>query len=176
MSILSYSEILLRIATGELVIRPFEEKRLNPNSYNLRLGDKIARYALDPGQELDPRVETPLIETAIPAEGLRLEPGQLYLAATMEWTETRGAAPMLQGRSSIARLGLAVHVTAGFGDNGFRGRWTLELLPAHPVRVFAGMEICQIAYHTLEGDAPEYAGRYQDAQEAQACRLWRDAK
>lgn len=176
MSILSSSEILRRIEDGEIVIKPFDEKRLNPNSYNLRLGGKISRYALDPGQELNPRVETPLIEAAIPKEGLRLEPGQLYLAATMEWTETRGAAPMLQGRSSIARLGLAVHVTAGFGDNGFRGRWTLELLAAHPVRVFAGMEICQIAYHSLEGLAFMYNGRYQDAKEAQACRLWRDAK
>lgn len=93
----------------------------------------------------------------------------------MEYTETHGLVPMLIGRSSIGRLGLAVHVTAGFGDIGFSGRWTLELLAAHPIRVYPGMEICQISYEEIEGEVLEgYHGKYQDQRGATPSRLFQE--
>ena len=79
----------------------------------------------------------------IPKEGLLLQPGTLYLGRTLEYTETHGMVPMLEGRSSVGRLGLFVHVTAGFGDIGFCGYWTLEMFAVQPVRIYAGVAICQ---------------------------------
>ena len=87
----------------------------------------------------------------IPEGGVMLTPHRLYLARTVERTETRNLVPMLEGRSSVGRLGLFIHVTAGFGDVGFCGFWTLEMFCVQPVRIYAGVEIGQIFYHTLEG-------------------------
>jgi len=91
-----------------------------------------------------------------------LEPGRVYLAATREYTETHRLAAQVAGRSSIGRLGLFVHVTAGFIDPGFRGRLTLELVATQPVIVRPGMRIGQIVYQTLSGEYQEYSGRYQN--------------
>ena len=94
-----------------------------------------------------PNLTKPLI---IPEEGLLLETGKLYLGRTIEKTETSKFVPMLEGRSSIGRLGLFIHVTAGFGDIGFSGFWTLEIFCVQPIRIYAGVDICQIFYHTIE--------------------------
>ncbi|MCL4165712.1 UNVERIFIED_CONTAM: hypothetical protein GTU68_057564, partial [Idotea baltica] len=70
---------------------------------------------------------------------------------------------MIEGRSSIGRLGLFVHVTAGFGDVGFAGFWTLEMFAVQPIRIYPGVEICQIFYHQIAGDIKEYSsGKYQN--------------
>ena len=98
-----------------IVIEPFHKEMLNPNSYNLRLHDELLVY-----EEivLDMRRPNRYRRYVIPPEGLVLQPRQLYLGRTMERTETHNLVPMLEGRSSIGRLGLFVHVTAGFGDVG----------------------------------------------------------
>lgn len=99
--------------------------------------------------------------------GWLLEPGRLYLGSTKEWTETYGYKPVIDGRSTAGRLGLFVHVTAGQGDNGFRGCWTLELLVVEPLIIYPGQRLCQLTYETLEGDPVLYgdtknsSGRYQ---------------
>lgn len=127
--ILSANEIRQRISVGEIKIQDFDEARLGPNSYNLRLDEDLMVYK---EAVLDPRQDNRTNIVHIPAEGMVLQPGQLYLASTMEYTETHGLVPMIVGRSSVGRLGLFVHVTAGFGDIGFSGRWTLELTPVRP--------------------------------------------
>jgi dCTP deaminase len=82
---------------------------------------------------------------------------------------------MLEGRSSIGRLGLFVHITAGFGDVGFRGYWTLEMFAVQPVRIYPGVEICQIFYHTLEGAVSEYCSeKYQDNRDIQPSLLFKE--
>jgi dCTP deaminase len=82
---------------------------------------------------------------------------------------------MLEGRSSIGRLGLYIHVTAGFGDVGFAGYWTLEIQCIHPIIIYPMAQICQIYYHTLEGDFDRYhSGKYQDNQGIQPSLLYRD--
>ncbi len=93
----------------------------------------------------------------------------------MEYTETRNLVPMLEERSSVGRLGLCVHVTAGFGDVGFRGYWTLEIHCVQPVWIYPFADICQIYYHTIEGAIEPYAsGKYQDNTGIQTSQLFRE--
>ena len=113
--------------------------------------------------------------STIPTEGMLLQPGKLYLGRTLEFTATENLVPMLEGRSSVGRLGRFIHVTAGFGDVGFRGFWTLEILCVQPVRIYPGVEICQIFYHTLEGKYENYkSGKYQNNQGIQPSLLYKD--
>lgn len=171
--IITGKEILRRQKAGDIVIDPFDESRLNPNSYNLSLSDELARYR---GTSLDMAKESELETWRIPPGGWLMRPGTLYLARTAEYTETHNLVPMLEGRSSVGRLGLYIHVTAGFGDVGFRGYWTLELSCVQPIRIYAGVEIGQIYYHTVEGEISEYGadGKYQDSREIRASQLWKE--
>lgn len=156
----------------KIVIEPFSEDQLNPNSYNLRLDAHLRVYD---SNTLDMRVENTSSPLEIPEEGLLLEPHRLYLGRTVEFTATDDYVPMLEGRSSIGRLGLFVHITAGFGDVGFRGYWTLEMFCVQPIRVYAGVEIAQIFYHTIEGEYDPYSsGKYQNNQGIQHSLLYRD--
>ena len=113
--------------------------------------------------------------SSIPPEGLVLTPNQLYLGRTAERTETHNLVPMIEGRSSVGRLGLFVHVTAGFGDVGFCGYWTLEMFAVGPVRVYPGVPICQIFYHDLRGSFDKYASdKYQDNTDIQPSLLFKE--
>lgn len=174
MAILSGNEIKLRREIGDIEITPWDESRLGPNSYNLRLAPELLVYR---EAVLDPRQKNRVNVVEIPEDGYILAPGQLYLAKTMEYTQTRNLVPMLQGRSSIGRLGLFVHVTAGFGDVGFAGNWTLELMAVEPIKVYPGMEICQIYYQTIAGEIlQEYAGKYQGSRDVVPSRIYREMR
>ena len=95
--------------------------------------------------------------------------------ATPEYTETDNFIPMLEGRSSVGRLGLFVHITAGFGDIGFKGYWTLEIFCVQPVKIYPGVEICQIFYHSIDGDYDSYeGGKYQGNKDIQTSMLYKD--
>jgi len=164
--ILSGLEIERRLGS-DIVIDPYDRKLLNPNSYNLRLSDE--------SPTLDMATPNDYERISIPPEGLVLQTGRLYLGRTMEFTATENLVPMLEGRSSVGRLGLFIHITAGFGDVGFRGFWTLEIICVQPVRVYSGVEICQIFYHTLEGKYENYkSGKYQNNQGIQPSMLYKD--
>jgi dCTP deaminase len=156
-----------------ILIDPFDEKQLNPNSYNLRLHDELIVY-----EEivLDVRRPNRYRRHIIPPEGFVLQPQQLYLARTIERTETHNYVPMLEGRSSIARLGLFVHASAGVGDIGFSGYWTLELVAVHPIRIYPGLPICQILYMTVQGEISEYrsSGKYQNNQDIQPSLMFKE--
>ena len=113
----------------------------------------------------------------IPSNGLVLETNRLYLGRTVEYTETKNLVPMLEGRSSIGRLGLFVHVTAGFGDVGFKGFWTLEIFCIQPVKIYPSVEICQVYYHTVEGEIKNYSSqKYQNNRGIQSSLLFKDFK
>jgi len=171
--ILSGREIKKRLGK-EIRIDPFHEEQLNPNSYNLRLHNQLLSYT---GAELDMRINNPTRQINIPEKGLMLYPGRLYLGRTMEYTETHGAVPMLEGRSSIGRLGLFIHVTAGFGDVGFKGYWTLEIFCVQPIIIYPYVEICQLYFHEVSPDHLEYTeGKYQENHEIQASMLYKDFK
>lgn len=169
--ILSGKEIRKKIGR-ELKIDPFHEKQLNPNSYNLTLHNEFLIYT---NEILDMKTENKTETIMIPKEGLLLEPNKLYLGRTVEFTETNNYVPMLEGRSSIGRLGLFIHVTAGFGDVGFKGFWTLEIFCVQPVRIYPDVEVCQIYYHTIEGDFEIYKSeKYQNNTEIQPSLLYKD--
>lgn len=170
--ILSGREILREAARGKIVIEPFDERRVNPNSYNLSLHNELMVYK---NPVLDMRTPNEAEIIPIPEEGLLLRPGRLYLGRTAEYTRTEGYVPMLEGRSSTGRLGLCIHVTAGFGDVGFAGYWTLEIFCVQPLRIYAGVEICQIYYHTLSPDYEPYrSGKYQNNTGIQPSLLYRE--
>lgn len=160
----------------DIIIRPFNGDRVGPNSYDLLLNNILQVYDLPKGGHLDMHNETPTKEIVIPKEGFILEPGKLYLGSTVEFTETHGYVPMLEGRSSIGRLGVSIHVTAGFGDVGFAGYWTLEIHTLHPVKIYPNERICQIYYHKIEGDYETYKGKYQNNSGVQASQIHKDIK
>lgn len=156
----------------DIIIEPFNESQLNPNSYNLKLHDELLVYE---DYTLDMKKENKYRKIIIPKEGLVLEPNKLYLGRTKEYTETHKYVPMLEGRSSIGRLGLFVHVTAGFGDVGFCGYWTLEIHCIQPIRIYSDVEICQIYYHSIEGEYDIYSsGKYQNNKGIQPSLLYKD--
>lgn len=169
--ILSGKEIKSKLGS-EIIIEPFNEGQLNPNSYNLRLHNELLVYEDD---VLDMKKEHKVKKIIIPEEGLLLETGKLYLGRTLEFTKTDKYVPMLEGRSSIGRLGLFIHVTAGFGDVGFSGFWTLEIFCVQPIRIYSGVEICQIYYHSIEGEYEKYiSGKYQNNTGVQPSLLFKD--
>lgn len=169
--ILSGKEIHKHIG-GKIVIEPFNEKKLNPNSYNLTLADELLVYDQP---VLDMKRPNPTSRLTIPEEGMVLQPHRLYLGRTEEYTRTEGYVPMLEGRSSTGRLGLFIHVTAGFGDVGFAGYWTLEIFCVQPIRIYPHVEICQIYYHDIDGEYEPYrSGKYQHNTGIQPSLMYRD--
>jgi dCTP deaminase len=169
--VLSGQEIKRQLGTN-IFIDPFDESRLNANSYDLALHDELMVYE---EVVLDMRRANRVSRIGIPPEGLVLQPNQLYLGRTVERTETHNFVPMIEGRSSVGRLGLFVHVTAGFGDVGFCGYWTLEMFAVQPVRIYAGVPICQIFYHDVHGEVVEYQnGKYQHNTDIQPSLLFKE--
>lgn len=169
--ILSGREILKHMGR-EIVIEPFDEKKINPNSYNLSLSNELLVYEND---VLDMKTPNKTKKLIIPEEGLLLEPRRLYLGRTNEFTKTDKYIPMLEGRSSTGRLGLFIHVTAGFGDVGFAGYWTLEIFCVQPVRIYPNVEVCQIYYHDIDGEYDLYnSGKYQNNTGIQPSLMYKD--
>jgi len=171
--ILSGIEIEKRL-DKDIIIDPFYKKQLNPNSYNLKLHNKLLVYE---DEVFDMKKPLNTKKVIIPKEGLILKPNKLYLGRTEEYTKTKSLVPMLEGRSSVGRLGLFVHITAGFGDVGFEGYWTLEIFCVQPVKVYPGVEICQIYYHSLNGDYETYvSNKYQKNKNIQPSMIYKDFK
>ncbi len=148
MAILTDKEILTQIRLGNIVIDPFDPKNLGPNSYDVHLSPYLVVYD-DHILDLRKKPRTRVIK--IPQEGYVLLPGKLYLGTTVEYTETHGFVPMIEARSSVARLGLTIQM-AGFGNVGFCNHWTLEMTVVHPLKIYAGAAIAQLIYSTIEGE------------------------
>jgi dCTP deaminase len=159
--ILTDSLILSSIENGEIVIDPFRPSCLGTNSYDVHLGKYLAVYV---DTELDARKHNQIRYLEIGPEGFLLQPGTLYLGVTEEYTETHNAVPFLEGKSSVGRLGIDIHATAGKGDVGFCNTWTLEISCVQPVRVYAGMPIGQLIYFKVEGDIQNYYNKKSGAK------------
>lgn len=168
--ILTGARIAQEVQAGRIHIAPFDPKQLNPNSYNVRLGHELVVYD---DAVLDARVAPSARTLSIPDEGLVLEPGELYLGATVEVAGSTHHVPMLFGRSSIARLGLFVQITAPLGDLGYVGRWTLQLNAIRPLRIYAGTPLAQLMFLEAAGERALYEGKYQGADTARPSELWR---
>jgi dCTP deaminase len=146
--ILTDQRILEEMAKGSIVITPFDPDCLGSNSYDVHLGKTLALYR---NEVLDARVHNEIDYMEIPEEGLILMPHRFYLGVTEEYTETHAHVPFLEGKSSIGRLGIDIHATAGKGDIGFCNTWTLEISVKQPVRVYTGMPIGQLIYFEISG-------------------------
>lgn len=159
--ILSDNKILEAIEKGDIVIEPFVKEKLGTNSYDVHLGKILAVYT---ERELDAKKHNTINYIEIPEEGYIIQPGIIYLGVTQEYTETHHAVPFLEGKSSVGRLGIDIHATAGKGDVGFCNTWTLEISCVQPVRIYAGMPIGQLIYFAVEGDIENYYNKKAGAK------------
>src|SRR6187549_2802219 len=146
--ILSDSRILEEIEKGTIKIVPYDRACLGSNSYDVHLGKTLATYK---EHILDAKKHNTIDYFEIPEEGFVLYPHIFYLGVTQEYTETHNHVPFLEGKSSTGRLGIDIHATAGKGDVGFCGHWTLEISVKQPVKVYKGMPIGQLIYFTVDG-------------------------
>lgn len=147
--ILTDKRILEEIDKGTIKIEPYNRADLGSNSYDVHLGKTLALYV---DEVLDAKKHNRIEYFDIPDEGFILEPHKFYLGVTLEYTETHAHVPFLEGKSSTGRLGIDIHATAGKGDVGFCGNWTLEISCKQPVRVYHGMPIGQLIYFPVEGE------------------------
>ncbi len=147
--ILSDKRILEEMEKGTIKITPYKRDCLGSNSYDVHLGQHLATYDQ---HELDAKKHNTISHFDIPDEGYVLQPDRFYLGVTEEYTETHAHVPFLEGKSSTGRLGIDIHATAGKGDVGFCGNWTLEISVKQPVRVYKGMPIGQLIYFPVEGE------------------------
>lgn len=169
--ILTGSEILKNIKDQKIVVEPFREEQLNPNSYNFTLGNKLLvynNYILDAKQNNDVR------EIDIPTDGLTLASGTVYLGCTQEIIGSDYFVPIIRGRSSIGRLGLFINITADLIDLGSIGRITLQLNAVQPVTVYPGMQIGQVTFWKPLGDIKKYDGRYVGANKPEGSKMYMD--
>ena len=159
--ILSDVMIQQAISNGEIIIEPFDPACLGTNSYDVHLSKYLANYT---AEVLDAKLPNEITQFEIPEEGIILKPGVLYLGSTLEYTETHNTVPFLEGKSSVGRLGIDIHATAGKGDVGFCNHWTLEISCTQPVRVYAGMPIGQLIYFQVAGEISRSSNKKLDAK------------
>ncbi len=199
MSILLGSEIIDEQKTGRIHIKPFIEKHVGPNSLDVTLAPKIVTYVpiklvetpkglmvtalKNPADTiLDMATENKAYTTEIPEDGIILAPNILYLASTNESAGSDFYVPMYEGRSSLARLGVQSHISAGFGDIFFKSNWTLEITVVHPVKLYAHRRIGQVYFHNVHEEAREkliksgkhYSGKYTNQSEPQISKSYLD--
>ncbi|TPV96042.1 MAG: dCTP deaminase [Myxococcales bacterium FL481] len=187
--ILSDRDLKARLEKGDLVVDSIidPDLQIQPSSIDLRLGNTFVVYKLPHVACIDARdaksVETYTETIEIPdGEGFVLQPGAFALGATAEIVRIPAdLVARVEGRSSIGRIAVVVHATAGFIDPGFEGRITLELsnLGRCAVKLYPGMRISQIVLHTMTSPAerPYGAGRhskYQGQMGPVASRIGRD--
>ena len=190
-------EIRKLVYERKVFIEPFNDSQLNPNSYNCKLSPNLKIYKLDDLEYIDPFTGQSSIvkgldlkqkprtkSLVIPASGMTLIPGILYLGCTQERFNTGGYhadiiwmpqyAPHMETRSGIARAGISSHLSAGWGDVGFSGCFTLEITVVHPVRIYPGIEICQVAFVEPQGHYLPYKGKYRDSCEPTETMVWKE--
>lgn len=159
--ILTDKQILAEIEKGTILVEPFKRDCLGTNSYDVHLGRYLATYR---DEILDARAHNKIDVFEIPEEGIVLRPETLYLGVTVEYTETHAHVPFLEGKSSVGRLGIDIHATAGKGDVGFCNTWTLEISVTQPVRVYHGMPIGQLIYFEVKGGIENYYNTKEGAK------------
>jgi dCTP deaminase len=171
--ILTGQEIVKEVRHERIWISPFEIARVQPNSYDFRLGSTLLRYT---AEILDVRAENAYETFEIPEDGYVIRPDRLYLGHTSEIMGSNTYVPIIRGRSSVARLGLFVHVTADLIDIGSRNQWTLQLHAVQPLRIYAGMLIGQVTFWRVQGEISLYTGKYQGSKGPWPSRSYLDYK
>ena len=169
--ILTGNEIKKQVIKNKITISPFNELCLNPNSYNVEIGNYLKIYE---DEILDSKkiLKTKIIE--IPDDGLILSPNKLYLGFTKEKIGSNFCIPTITGRSSTGRLGLFVQITADLVDIGFCGNLTFQLHCVQPLKIYKGMKIGQILFWKPKGKILLYNGKYQNSIGPQESKVFKD--
>lgn len=180
MSILLHQEIVEHYQKGSIHISPFDPSQVGPNSYDVHLANQLKVYIPVEGEELvlDCKQKPLSKQIDIPECGLVLQPNVLYLGSTIEEIGSDWFIPMFEGVSSLARLGVYSHVSAGYGDIGFKSNWTTEIQVIHPTRIYPGMRIGQVYFHQVNQEANleenRYQGKYVNQTVAQESKCYMD--
>ncbi len=171
--LLSDRDILAELKSGRVVLEPFDEAMVQPSSVDVRLDRFFRVFENHRYPHIDPAVEQPDLTRLVQPDGdepFILHPGEFALASTFEViTLPDDVAGRLEGKSSLGRLGLLTHSTAGFIDPGFSGHVTLELsnVATLPIKLWPGMKIGQLCLFRLSSPAEHpygssiYGSRYQ---------------
>jgi len=161
--IIAHDQLLEDVESGRIHCWPFDLDMVGTNSIDVTLGRNIkivrdnkvhSKYG-DKGY-IDPVFDQVFEEITMPDAGIILEPGIRYLAHTEEEIGSDFYVPIYEGRSSIARMFLWSHISAGFGEVGFKRQWTLELACVGRIRIFPGMRIGQVFFSTVSSNAKLY--------------------
>lgn len=171
--ILTGQEIIKQVKKKRITLSNFDESNINPNSYNLTLGDYVKVYEED---VLDFKKQNKTKIIPIPDEGLVLQPNKIYLGATKEVVGSDYFVPILTGRSSTARLGLFVHITADLIDIGSKGNLTFQMHAVEPLRIYKNLKIGQVMFWCVKGKIVLYKGKYQGSVGPQESKVWMDFK
>jgi dCTP deaminase len=169
--ILTGPEIHRQVEAGAILIDPFEPEQIRPNSYDFRLGSSLVEYR---DEILDARVDNPTLWGEIPLQGTVLQPRRIYLGHSVETIGSTRFVPIIRARSSVARLGLFIHVTADLIDIGYIGQWTLQLHAVQPLRIYPGMLVGQVTFWQVKGAVKLYEGKYQGGSGPQASKAYAD--
>jgi len=186
-SVLSDGTIVSLVEAGRIKFDPWDPELVQPASVDLRLGDSFRVFHNHRASAIDLR-DPPanLTEEVTPLEGepFVIHPGEFALGRTLEWVELPDdIVARIEGKSSLGRLGLIVHATAGFCDPGWKGTLTLELanLTRIPIKLYAGLPIAQLSFMTLDAPAlrpygsAELGSHYQGQVAATESRYRRDS-
>ena len=201
MSVLLGSTIIDEVKNGRIIIEPFIEENIGPNSIDVTLSNKLLTYVKceihkdenginyvkklsdSRGESfLDMASDNRIYELEIPDDGLVLIPGILYLGSTNEKAGSDYYIPMYEGRSSMARLGIQSHLSAGFGDIFFKSNWTLEITVVHPTKIYPNTRFGQVYFHEVNEDARKqlissekyYKGKYTNQPGPQKSKSYLD--
>ncbi len=186
MSVLSDRDIRAALEAGEIVIRPYDPSDLQPSSVDLHLDRSFRVFRNNRYPFIDVRQKQPdLTEllTVADDEPFILHPGEFVLGQTLEWSELpNDLVARLEGKSSLGRLGLLIHSTAGYVDPGWKGNLTLELsnVANLPIALYYGMKIGQISFFRMTSPvdrpygSPDLGSKYQGQSEPTASAYHRD--
>lgn len=153
------------------MLNPFLEENVNPNSYNFRLDRVLKTYK---NKLLDPKKSQEMETIVMGDEGFIIEPYKLYLANTIEEIGSDFYAPTYNARSSVARLGVFINLSATLLDIGFKGQITMQLYSINRVKLYPGMNIGQVMFWKPKGEISLYSGKYQNSKGPQVTQIFKD--
>lgn len=189
MTILSDKELKKYLNEGKIVIDPLiDEKQIQPSSIDMRIGDEFKVFKVIRKPYIDPKDQDDIasyMESMIIEEGeaFIIHPNEFALATTYEYVKVPDdLVARVEGRSSMGRLGVTMHVTAGFIDPGFEGKITLEIsnIGAMPVALYPGQRVCQIVFETMTSPAekpyghPDRNSKYMGQKRPESSRIKQD--
>jgi dCTP deaminase len=160
-----------------MMIEPFTDSQVEPASYDVRLGSDFLVFERDETPFIDMHSPVDITKPVSVREGghFMMHPGEFALGRTVETVNIpNDLVARIEGKSSVGRLGLMIHITAGYIDPGFRGPITLELYCVHPlpVMIYPGDKIAQLSFHEMSSTPSQaYNGRYQDASSVEASKF-----